>query len=92
MTELIGLWAANKAGRWHSRISAYRAGFLPEERREIEAAMASGELLAVVSTSALELGIDIGNLDLCILVGYPGTLMSTFQRGGAWAARGRNPP
>ena len=89
MTELIGLWAANKAGRWHSRISAYRAGFLPEERREIEARMASGELLAVVSTSALELGIDIGNLDLCILVGYPGTLMSTFQRGGRVGRKGQ---
>ena len=44
--------------------------------------MASGELLAVVSTSALELGIDIGGLDVCILVGYPGTIMSTLQRGG----------
>lgn len=44
--------------------------------------MASGELLAVVSTSALELGIDIGGLDVCILVGYPGTVMATLQRGG----------
>ena len=67
---------------YRERISAYRAGFLPEERREIEAKMASGELLAVVSTSALELGIDIGALDLCVLVGYPGTVMSTLQRGG----------
>lgn len=60
----------------------YRAGFLSEERREIEKKLSSGELLAVVSTSALELGIDIGNLDLCILVGYPGTMMSTWQRAG----------
>ncbi|MDY7001596.1 MAG: Zn-binding domain-containing protein [Thermodesulfobacteriota bacterium] len=82
MTELIALWAAQRAGKYSSRISAYRAGFLPEERREIEAGMVSGELLAVVSTSALELGIDIGSLDLCLLVGYPGTIISTLQRGG----------
>ncbi len=55
---------------------------MPEERRSIEAKMHSGELLAVISTSALELGIDIGSLDVCILVGYPGSIMSTLQRGG----------
>lgn len=82
MTELIALWASNQAGQFADRISAYRAGFLPEERREIEARLASGELLAVISTSALELGIDIGDLDLCLLVGYPGTVVSTWQRGG----------
>ena len=82
MTELVSLWAGSLSGPWAGRISAYRAGFLPEERRQIEARMASGELLAVVSTSALELGIDIGGLDVCVLVGYPGTIMSTLQRGG----------
>ncbi|MGE9984282.1 DEAD/DEAH box helicase [Desulfovibrio sp. SGI.169] len=82
MTELISLWAGSRSGPYKERISAYRAGFLPEERRAIEARMASGELLAVVSTSALELGIDIGGLDICILVGYPGTVMATLQRGG----------
>ena len=82
MTELIAMWAAAGKGLEQSRISAYRAGFLPEERREIEAGLMSGELLAVISTSALELGIDIGSLDLCILVGYPGTVMATRQRGG----------
>ncbi len=82
MTELVSLWAGSQAGAWKERISSYRAGFLPEERRAIEARMASGELLAVVSTSALELGIDIGGLDVCILVGYPGTVMQTLQRGG----------
>ena len=82
MTELISLWAGSQAGPYKNRISAYRAGFLPEERRGIEARMASGELLCVVSTSALELGIDIGGLDICILVGYPGTIMATMQRGG----------
>ncbi|MCG2733558.1 DEAD/DEAH box helicase [Pseudodesulfovibrio aespoeensis] len=82
LTELIALWAAERSGQYRERISAYRAGFLPEERREIEARMASGELLAVISTSALELGIDIGGLDLCIMVGYPGSIMATQQRGG----------
>ena len=82
MTELVSLWAGSLSGRYAGRIAAYRAGFLPEERRSIEARMASGELLAVVSTSALELGIDIGGLDICILVGYPGTIMATLQRGG----------
>ncbi|MCM0755431.1 DEAD/DEAH box helicase [Desulfovibrio aminophilus] len=82
LTELVALWASERSGPYRERISAYRAGFLPEERREIEARMSSGELLAVISTSALELGIDIGGLDLCILVGYPGTVMATLQRGG----------
>ena len=82
MTELISLWAGSQAGPYRNRISAYRAGFLPEERRSIEARMASGSLLCVISTSALELGIDIGGLDVCILVGYPGTVMGTLQRGG----------
>ena len=82
MTELISLWASERAGDFKDKISAYRAGYLPEERREIEAKLANGELLAVVSTSALELGIDIGALDLCLLVGYPGTIMATWQRGG----------
>ncbi len=82
VTELVSLWAQQRSGPFKNRISAYRSGFLPEERREIEARMTSGELLAVVSTSALELGIDIGALDICILVGYPGTVMATLQRGG----------
>jgi DEAD/DEAH box helicase domain-containing protein len=87
MTELIALWASEKSGQYRDKISAYRAGFLPEERREIEARMSSGELLAVISTSALELGIDIGGLDVCILVGYPGSVMATLQRRGRAAAR-----
>lgn len=82
MTELISLWASEQSGPYAGKISAYRAGFLPEERRAIESRMAGGDLLAVITTSALELGIDIGSLDLCILVGYPGTVMATLQRGG----------
>ncbi len=90
LTELIALWAAGRAGIYADRISAYRAGFLPEERREIEAKLASGELLAVISTSALELGIDIGDLDLCLLVGYPGSIVSTWQRGGRVGRSGQD--
>ncbi len=82
LTELIAIWAGSQSGPYAQRISAYRAGFLPEERREIEAKLANGDLLAVISTSALELGIDIGDLDLCLLVGYPGTVVATWQRGG----------
>ena len=89
MTELIALWAAQREGGEKERISAYRAGFLPEERREIEARLSSGDLLAVVSTSALELGIDIGGLDVCILVGYPGSVMATLQRSGRVGRGGR---
>lgn len=82
MTELIALWAGSRGGEFKEKIAAYRAGFLPEERREIEEKLSNGELLAVISTSALELGIDIGDLDLCILVGYPGSIMATWQRSG----------
>ena len=89
MTELIAMWASDKNGPYAGRISAYRAGFLPEERRMVENQLSSGELLAVISTSALELGIDIGSLDLCILVGYPGTVMATRQRGGRVGRSGK---
>ena len=80
MTELMALWAGS--GPYSRYISAYRAGLLPEERRDVEKRLSDGDLLAVITTSALELGIDIGNLDLCILVGYPGSVMAALQRGG----------
>jgi DEAD/DEAH box helicase domain-containing protein len=89
MTELIAMWAGEREDGERERICAYRAGFLPEERREIEARLSSGELQAVVSTSALELGIDIGGLDLCILVGYPGSIMASLQRSGRVGRGGR---
>ncbi len=89
MTELISMWASEKNNQYRHKINAYRAGFLPEERREIEEKMSNGTLGCIVSTSALELGIDIGNLDLCILVGYPGTIMSTLQRSGRVGRKGQ---
>jgi len=90
LTELIAIWAGSQSGPFANRISAYRAGFLPEERREIEEKLAKGDLLAVISTSALELGIDIGDLDLCLLVGYPGTVVATWQRGGRVGRSGQD--
>ncbi|MDX2452886.1 DEAD/DEAH box helicase [Desulfosarcina sp.] len=90
LAELLAIWAQNRSGGLADRISAYRAGFLPEERREIESRLASGDLLAVISTSALELGIDIGSLDLCILVGYPGSIVATWQRGGRVGRSGQD--
>jgi DEAD/DEAH box helicase domain-containing protein len=82
LTELVHMSVLRMAPQLRRKVSSYRAGFLPEERRAIEQDLASGALAAVISTSALEVGIDIGALDLCILVGYPGTIMTTWQRGG----------
>jgi DEAD/DEAH box helicase domain-containing protein len=67
------------AGR---RVRGYRSGYLPLHRREIEAGLRSGEVHGVVSTNALELGIDVGTLQAAVLVGYPGTIASTWQQLG----------
>jgi DEAD/DEAH box helicase domain-containing protein len=65
-----------------SAIRGYRGGYLPTERREIERQLREGEILGVVATNALELGIDIGTLDTVVMAGYPGTIASTWQRAG----------
>jgi DEAD/DEAH box helicase domain-containing protein len=82
ITELLGSWLAAREPELARRVATYRSGFLPEERRRIEADLFAGRLDGVISTSALEMGIDVGGLDACILVGYPGSVMATWQRSG----------
>ena len=73
---------APEAGLRPDQVRGYRGGYLPDLRREIEAGLRDGSIRVVVATNALELGIDIGSLDVAVLVGYPGSLASTFQRAG----------
>jgi DEAD/DEAH box helicase domain-containing protein len=89
--ELIYRYAADRLGPdLARRVSPYRAGYTARERREIEARLFRGELLGVVSTNALELGVDVGSLDAVVCCGYPGSVASIWQQWGR-AGRGKDP-
>ena len=86
IAELIALWAKHDMDKVKKRnvekIAAYRAGYLAEDRRQIEDGLKSRDYLGVTSTNALELGINIGSLDAVIISGFPGSMISTWQQGG----------
>ena len=89
--ELIYRYAAERLGiEGARRISPYRAGYTARERRDIEGRLFSGDLLGVVSTNALELGVDVGALDAVVCCGYPGSVASIWQQWGR-AGRGKDP-
>lgn len=90
IAELIHIWVREGSPRHGDKIAVYRAGYLPEERRQTEQRLFRNELAAVISTSALEAGINVGGLDAAILAGYPGTMISTWQRVGRAGRQSRD--
>ena len=80
-TELMYRWAADRV-QPRDRVAPYRAGYLPAERRQIEARLFSGTLTGIVATTALELGIDVGGLDAAVITTFPGTISSFRQQAG----------
>jgi len=83
LAELICIYSREHLGsKLAELIKTYRAGYLPEDRRQIEQELFTGKLLGVVATTALELGIDIGDLEATVLTGYPGSISSTWQQAG----------
>ncbi|MCF8054367.1 MAG: DEAD/DEAH box helicase [Deltaproteobacteria bacterium] len=80
--EILTKYLRDRRGSANEQIAGYRGGYLPQKRREIEAGIRSRRILGVVSTNALELGIDIGDLDACVICGYPGSIASTWQQAG----------
>ncbi|MFW6148413.1 MAG: DEAD/DEAH box helicase [Atribacterota bacterium] len=84
-TELLTSYLKDylvKKGIDRDQVRGYRGGYLPNLRREIEKGLKEGKIKGVVSTNALELGVDIGQLDACFIAGYPGTISSTWQQAG----------
>jgi len=86
LTELIYMYVRDQlkkdAPKLADKVKPYRAGYMAEDRRQIERELFDGKLLAAVATTALELGVDIGDLDATVLTGYPGSIASTWQQAG----------
>ena len=93
MAELLFVNVRNRlveaGSRLADRIAPYRASYLPSDRRRIESDLFEGRLLGLITTTAMELGVDIGDLEATILTGYPGTIASTWQQAGRSGRRGQ---